>query len=169
MDSPAARGRRSAAAQRTAATQGGRPSANKPKLLYVPQFNGSSRGGLDRGNQAAAQAPLLQRRQPGDRRPPGLATLSFNTAGCSPVVSTISAAPLTVWAARARATSRARPIRTPPSLRLRSSHRQMPGPIRPSLSPRRAVFPPPGKRLRSTPAIAAPSTASAGVVVGPRA
>src|SRR5262249_39016494 len=33
--------------------------------------------------------------------PPGLATMSFRVPGCSPVSSTILAAPSTVWAARA--------------------------------------------------------------------
>ena len=47
--------------------------------------------------------------------PPGLATASFSAPGCCPVSSTIFAAPSTVWAASASATSRGRPHFTPPS------------------------------------------------------
>jgi hypothetical protein len=38
---------------------------------------------------------------------------SFNTAGLDPVLSTISAAPLTVWAASFSASFLAKPTRTP--------------------------------------------------------
>src|SRR5438105_1593187 len=48
--------------------------------------------------------------------PPGLATMSLSTPGCDPVSSTILAAPRTVCAASAVATSRGKPTRTPPSL-----------------------------------------------------
>ncbi len=47
--------------------------------------------------------------------PPGEATRSFRTPGCSPVSRTMEAAPKTVWAARRVATSRGSPILTPPS------------------------------------------------------
>mmetsp|Transcript_13593 Transcript_13593/g.21726 ORF Transcript_13593/g.21726 Transcript_13593/m.21726 type:complete len:212 (+) Transcript_13593:179-814(+) len=47
--------------------------------------------------------------------PPGDATLSLSNPGCSPVSSTIFAAPKTVCAAKFKATDLGRPMRTPPS------------------------------------------------------
>ena len=60
---------------------------------------------------------FLQGLQAGDRRPAGTGDLILEHAGVLLVVSTISAAPSTVCAASAVATSRGRPMRTPPSLR----------------------------------------------------
>ena len=47
--------------------------------------------------------------------PLGVVTASFSMAGCSPVSTTIAPAPRTVCAASLSATSRGRPILTPPS------------------------------------------------------
>ncbi len=52
-----------------------------------------------RPSSAALSPPASNACKPAIVVPPGLATRSFSTAGCSPVISTISAAPRTVWAA----------------------------------------------------------------------
>src|SRR5262249_30243933 len=60
---------------------------------------------------SAARSPRSSRAaRPAIVVPPGLATLSLREAGCSAVVRTISAAPRTVWAAKAAAMSLGNPI-----------------------------------------------------------
>ena len=61
--------------------------------------------------------PASSSRMPSIVTPAGVVTWSFNMAGCSPVMSTLRAAPSTVWAASSVATSRGRPSLSPPSAR----------------------------------------------------
>eukprot|EP00581_Thalassiosira_minuscula_P020594 CAMPEP_0184440160 /NCGR_PEP_ID=MMETSP0738-20130409/753202_1 /TAXON_ID=385413 /ORGANISM="Thalassiosira miniscula, Strain CCMP1093" /LENGTH=121 /DNA_ID=CAMNT_0026808017 /DNA_START=94 /DNA_END=459 /DNA_ORIENTATION=+ len=65
---------------------------------------------------AARNPPFSKASTPAIVVPPGLVTASFNSPGCFPVFNTISAAPLTVWAANFVATVLGKPALTPPSL-----------------------------------------------------
>lgn len=65
----------------------------------------------------ARNAPFSKASIPAIVVPPGLATWSLSTPGCSPVSCTMVAAPLTVCVASCMAMFRGRPARTPPSAR----------------------------------------------------
>src|SRR5262249_19526824 len=93
---------------------GGPPAP--PPLLPPPPRSSARRVAASTASISAPRTPARSSAcSPAMVVPPGLATMSFSAPGCWPVSRTILAAPRTVWAARAVATSRGSPTRTPPS------------------------------------------------------
>ena len=77
----------------------------------------------------ARKAPFSSASIPAIVVPPGLATWSFSTPGCSPVAWHMAAAPLTVCTASCIATPRGSPARTPPSARASIIMKTYAGPL----------------------------------------
>ena len=94
----------------------GRPFVPSPFTTLPTPRTAASRP-RRRPSARPAAPPTSSACRPAIVVPPGLATRSLSTPGCSPVSSTISAPPSTVCAASCVAMPRGRPIRTPPSLR----------------------------------------------------
>ena len=117
------------------------------------------RGGLDRGHQRVRSPPWSRAFRPAMVVPPGLATRSFSTPGCSPLESDhFGRRPATVWAARAAATSRGSPMRTPPSLEGLDHHvDERRAGTRQARSRRPAAFLRPRRRCRRRGATARPA------------